>query len=127
MSAINNSKELLSNYIDNDVIKFGDVKKDDVLNINLPFTDTSAIHYITHGCGPCTKTKVEGDKITGTLTVSKAIGTPAEGTVNVPINRTFNIFLDPNEPEFISDDNGTRIANPKKYWITVTMLGNVIL
>ena len=105
MPAINNSKELLSNYIDNDVIKFGDVKKDDVLNINLPFTDTSAIHYITHGCGPCTKTKVEGDKITGTL----------------------NIFLDPNESEFISDDNGTRIANPKKYWITVTMLGNVIL
>ena len=119
MPAINNSKELLSNYIDNDVIKFGDVKKDDVLNINLPFTDTSAIHYITHGCGPCTKTKVEGDKITGTLTVSKAIGTP--------INKTFNIFLDPNESEFISDDNGTRIANPKKYWITVTMLGNVIL
>ena len=127
MPAINNSEDLLKNYIDNSVIKFGDVGKDDILNINLPFKDTSRIHYITHGCGPCTKTKVENDLITGTLTVSKAIGTPADGTTNVPINRVFNIFLDPEVSEFIADSNGTRIANPNKYWITVTMLGNVVL
>jgi hypothetical protein len=122
MSAIT-SKEVISNYVNTNIIKIGDVNHDEVVTIEFDYLkDLDTIHYYRPDCG-CTNVTFKDGKFSGTINIKSAITVPQNSSSG--LNKNISIYLDPEVPEFIGDANKKRIQNPDKQWINVSIVGTV--
>jgi hypothetical protein len=108
--------------VKDNIFSFGTKTVDDKVLATFKYEgDSDEIHYLSAGCS-CSKL-IKWDKnkkeITFELDLSK-VGGP-----NVVVNKGQTIYLDPQEPEYIADENGKRIVNPKKRKIYTSINGKV--
>jgi hypothetical protein len=111
------------NYFDKTTFDLGDVRSDEVVDFEFKFVKEHApIEYCHTGCS-CTKLdEFPVDSVKGTVDVS-ATGYKAR---NNQVYRVINVMFDDGLPEYVANDVGKAIRNPKKLTEKLVIIGNVI-
>lgn len=89
---------------------------DDVISFEFELNDGitgEQIDHIVPDCGVCTKAKLVGNKIVGTVTLSKAQVSYNPG--KTPVTKNVYVYLNDGHPRFIGKDKTKEVmANPDK-------------
>lgn len=104
----------------------GEVKYGDPIKKVFKLTDEQVkkVHYWSTGCSSCTAAAVNvEDKELEVVIDTTKIGA-VEGQLHM-LHKTVDLFLDPEVPQFIADENLKQIPNPDKDRITFILTGRV--
>ena len=104
----------------------GEVKYGDPIKKVFKLTDEQVkkVHYWSTGCSSCTTAALnKKDKELEVVIDTTKIGA-TEGELHM-LHKTVDLYLDPEKPQFIADENLKQIPNPDKDRITFILTGRV--
>lgn len=103
-------------------INFGKVSHGDVVDVLFKVVSDDNIQSIVPYCG-CTTVKREDEKtITGTLDITRAIGTGNYGA----LNKTIKVWLDDGQSTHLINEDGVLKENVDKRFTYVNLLAEVV-
>jgi hypothetical protein len=116
----------MSNFFEERIFKFEDAPRRQPLAFSFKLAngvDPSVVHYVVAGCGTCTEAWFNPDTsaVEGTIDLEKAAGNVATSTM-----KTITVYLDPEVPEFVSNEKYQRITNPNKRKQALQLSGTII-
>ena len=97
----------------------GEVKYGDLIKKVFKLTDEQVknVHYWSTGCSSCTTAVLnKKEKELEVVIDTTKIGA-TEGELHM-LHKTVDLYLDPEKPQFIADENLKQIPNPEKDRIT---------